>query len=296
MVDPQRLRLAEPALRRYLAARSALRAGGVACAPDPAMPMTADSDGGIAVELRFACPHGEGLVWRSTAMTDFDPAARQAVLVWRDGVWAEVGLLREGREEAPLGAARAWWRTALDYGWFGVEHIFFGWDHVAFLVAVLLWAQRLWALVKIVTAFTVAHSITLTLAALDLVRASPALVEPAIAATIVLAALENFLSRDVERRWRWTFALGLVHGFGFAGALEAIGLPRDSLPLALASFNLGVELGQLAVVAIVLPLLLAVDAGFGRGRRRARPPGFVWACSALLAALGAWWFVERVWG
>ena len=295
MVDPQRLRIAEPALRRYIAERSAVSAGGLACALAPEMPMTADSDGGIGALLRFACPHGEGLVYRSTAMTDFDAAARQAVMLWHDGRFAEAALLGAGTDWASLNEPRAWWKTALDYGWFGVEHIFLGWDHIAFLVAVLLWAQRPWTLVKIVTAFTLAHSITLTLATLDLVEVSPSLVEPAIAATIVIVALENFLSREVERRWRWTFALGLVHGFGFAGALEEIGLPQDALPLALGAFNLGVELGQLAIVAIVLPLLLAVDAQFGRGRRHARPPAFVYACSALLAGLGSFWFFERIW-
>ncbi len=295
LVDPRRLALAEPALRRYLAPRSQLSAGGVACTLAESMPMTADSDGGIAVELRFACPHGEGLVWRSTAMTDFDAAARQAVMVWRDGKFVEAGLLGAGVESAALGEARAWWRTARDYGRFGVEHIFLGFDHIAFLVAVLLWARRFWDVFTIVTAFTVAHSITLTLAALDLVVVSSALVEPAIAATIVIVALENFLSREVAGRWRWTFALGLVHGFGFAAALDEMGLPEDALPLALASFNLGIEIGQLAIVAVLLPLLWAVDAQFGRGRRHARPPGFVWSVSAAIAALGAWWFVERVW-
>jgi hydrogenase/urease accessory protein HupE len=295
MVDPQRLRIAEPALRRYIAQRSAISAGGLTCALAPEMPMTADSDGGIGAVMKFACPHGEGLVYRSTAMTDFDTAARQAVMLWRDGRFVEAALLGAGTDSAPLNEPRPWWRTFRDYFELGVEHIFLGWDHLAFLVAVLLWATRLWAVVKIITAFTVAHSITLTLAALDLVAVSPALVEPAIAATIVVVALENFLSRDVDRRWRWTFALGLVHGFGFAGVLEEIGLPEDALPLALGAFNLGVEVGQLGIVAIVLPLLLAVDAQFGRGRRHARPAAFVYACSALLAALGTFWLVERIW-
>ena len=295
MVDPQRLRIAEPALRRHFAERSAVSAGGLACTLAPEMPMSADSDGGISAELRFTCPHGEGLVYRSTAMTDFDPAARQAVMLWRDGAFVETALLGAGAESTPLGEARAWWRTFQDYFWLGVEHIFLGWDHVAFLIAVLLWATRMWTVVKIVTAFTLAHSITLTLAALDLVVVSNALVEPAIAATIVVVALENFLSRRVDGRWRWTFALGLVHGFGFAFVLDEIGLPEDALPLALGAFNLGVEAGQLAIVAIVLPVLLAVDARFGRGRHRTRPAGFVYPVSALLAACGTFWFVERVW-
>jgi hydrogenase/urease accessory protein HupE len=105
----------------------------------------------------------------------------------------------------------------------GVEHIFMGYDHIAFLVGVVLWARRLVPVIKIVTAFTIAHSITLSLAALDVIVIPSAIVEPAIAASIVFVAVENFFSRDIDRRWRVTFAFGLVHGFGFASTLREIG-------------------------------------------------------------------------
>lgn len=183
---------------------------------------------------------------------------------------------------------------ALRYLELGVEHIFLGFDHIAFLVAVLLWARRLGALVKIVTAFTVAHSITLTLAALEIVQIASWIVEPAIAASIVVVAAENFLSRDVERRWKWTGALGLIHGFGFAGVLAEAGLPQDSLVPALAAFNIGVELGQLVIVGALLSVLLVVDRLTTHGRQPARQPAIVYSASTAIAGLGLWWFVERV--
>jgi HupE / UreJ protein len=117
-----------------------------------------------------------------------------------------------------------------------------------------------------VTAFTVAHSITLSLAALDIVRIPSAIIEPAIAASIIYVAAENFVSRDIDKRWRDTFGFGLIHGFAFASALQEFGLPRNALVPALALFNLGVEIGQIAIVSLLVP-------GPGSGSRpRRRPP------------------------
>lgn len=139
------------------------------------------------------------------------------------------------------------------------------------------------------TAFTIAHSVTLALAVLDVVSLPAAVVEPLIAASIVWVAAENFFFRDVGRRWRIAFVLGLVHGFGFAGVLRDFGLPPDALALALAFFNIGVEIGQVAIVAAAVPLLLAIDR-FTAGERSR---GFVMASSAAIGLLGAYWLVER---
>jgi hydrogenase/urease accessory protein HupE len=174
----------------------------------------------------------------------------------------------------------------------GIEHIFIGYDHIAFLIAVVLWARRLVPVVKIVTAFTLAHSLTLSLAALDIVKIPNAIVEPAIAVSIVYVAAENFLSRDVEKRWRITFAFGLIHGFGFASALQAFGLPRGARIAALASFNAGVEIGQLVIVSLALPVLLLLDRWFASpGVPRAAP--MVYAVSGVICVLGTYWFVMR---
>jgi len=296
LVDPLRLRQAEPELSRYIAERTALTVDGAPCTLSPAIEISAESDTGVSAQLRFACPREGRIVYSSRAMLDFDPAARQAVMLWDSGDYIQVALLDGARTTALL-RSRTWLGLPIDvlveYLELGIEHIFLGYDHVAFLIAVLLWARRLGALVKIVTAFTVAHSITLSLAALNVVAIPSAIVEPAIAATIVIVAVENFLSRDVERRWRWTFALGLVHGFGFASALAERGLPRSALPHSLAAFNIGVEIGQLAIVCLVLPLLLIADRAMAAGMPPARKAALVYPLSALVAVLGLWWFAER---
>jgi hydrogenase/urease accessory protein HupE len=181
----------------------------------------------------------------------------------------------------------------------GIEHIFLGYDHIAFLAAVVLWARRLWPVVKVVTAFTIAHSITLSLAALDIVRIPSSIIEPAIAASIVYVAAENFLSRNIDKRWRDTFCFGLIHGFGFASALQEFGLPRSALIPALASFNLGVEIGQIAIVSLVVPGLLAMDRLLANSHRRAALPTptrsalAVYAISAVITSLGSYWFLAR---
>ena len=153
----------------------------------------------------------------------------------------------------------------------GIEHILTGYDHLVFLFGLVLIGGRLRSLVGAVTAFTVAHSITLALAVLGVWAPSPRIVEPAIALSIVWVGIENFFVKNAEGRWRITFPFGLIHGFGFAGALREIELPRARVPLALVSFNLGVEVGQLAVMAVVVPLILdAPEAAGGWGRRARR--------------------------
>jgi hydrogenase/urease accessory protein HupE len=177
----------------------------------------------------------------------------------------------------------------------GIEHIFLGYDHVAFLIAIVLWARRLWPVIKIVTAFTLAHSVTLSLAALQIVVIPSTIVEPAIAASIVFVALENFFSRNVDGRWRVTFAFGLIHGFGFASALQEFGLPANAVVPALASFNIGVEIGQVAIVSIVVPVLIGIDRLLAADRAhpmRATP--LVYALSAVITVLGSYWFLMRV--
>ncbi len=296
MVDPDALRRAEPEFARYVTGRTAVSIGGADCPLVGPPAITADSDTGVFVDMRFACSGDGAVLYRSTAMVDFDPAARQAVMLWDSGDYVQVALLGSERDTTRL-RSRYWLGLPIDvvgeYVLLGIEHIFLGIDHVAFLIAVLLWARRLMTLVKIVTAFTVAHSITLSLAALGIVQIPSSIVEPAIAATIVLVALENFLSRQVEGRWRWTFVLGLVHGFGFAAVLAEHGLPRSALITSLAAFNIGVEIGQLAIVGIVLPLMWLADRAMANGAAPARKPALVYPFSALVMALGLWWFAER---
>lgn len=170
----------------------------------------------------------------------------------------------------------------------GIEHILGGYDHLLFLLALLAGAPGVWSILKIVTAFTLAHSVTLALAVLGVVTIPSRVVEPAIAASIVWVALENVLfGATISRRWVVSFLFGLVHGFGFASALGTLHLPRLDLGLALVGFNVGVEIGQSLVVAVVLPVLLWV-------RCRAWEPPLARAVSLLVAAVGSVWLLERL--
>ena len=164
----------------------------------------------------------------------------------------------------------------------GFEHILIGYDHLLFLFALLLVPATLASTVRIVTAFTLAHSVTLALAALDLLRLPSALVEASIAASIAYVAAENLWARNpLSRRAGVTALFGLVHGCGFASVLRDIGLPTDGLWRALFGFNLGVELGQLAVVLLIVPAL----RGLGRlpASRHVVPALSVLVCAAGLA-------------
>ena len=150
-------------------------------------------------------------------------------------------------------------------------------------------------MVKVVTAFTIAHSITLFLAALDVLHIPSAIIEPAIAASIIYVAAENFLSCDIDKRWRDTFGFGLIHGFGFASALQEFGLPAHAVVPALAAFNIGVEIGQVAIVSIVVPVLVVLDRLFAADRTKpVRAAALVYALSALITVLGSYWFLTRV--
>lgn len=172
----------------------------------------------------------------------------------------------------------------------GVEHIVTGYDHLCFLFALILWATRVWPVVKIVTAFTISHSITLSLAALNIFTLPSTLVESLIAASIIFVAVENFYSRDVDNRWRNTFFFGFIHGFGFASALTEMGVPQGGVVPALAAFNIGVEVGQIAIVFAVMPILFFIDKQTG-GKRNEK---LVYVVSALIALAGAYWFLERI--
>ncbi len=170
----------------------------------------------------------------------------------------------------------------------GVEHILGGIDHLLFLLALLALSRGLWQTMTIVTAFTVAHSITLSLAALGLVHMPARIVEPLIAASIVWVAVENLLAPSgIGRRWMIAAIFGLIHGLGFASALTELDLSRDVLVRALVGFNVGVELGQIAFVIVVMPPL----AWASQPGRLPRLPQIL---SILVAAAGAVWLVQRL--
>ncbi len=185
----------------------------------------------------------------------------------------------------------------------GVRHILTGYDHVLFLLCLLLpsvmrrtadgWrpverlAQAVWPVIGIVSAFTVAHSITLGLAALKLVSLSPAFIEPAIAVTIVLAALDNVLPIFPVRRVVVTFFFGLIHGFGFANVLAELNLPSTAFAWVLLQFNIGLELGQLLIVAVATTALFTLRFWHGYARV------VIGGGSIVAIAIGLVWLIER---
>jgi hypothetical protein len=195
------------------------------------------------------------------------------------------------------------WSQFVDYVREGVWHIWIGLDHILFLISlllpsVLLWrtnawqpAERaidaFWDVFRVVTAFTVAHSITLSLAVLGVIDLPSRFVEAVIAASVVVAALNNLRPLVTRRLWMVAFGFGLVHGFGFASVLADLGLPRGALALALVGFNVGVELGQLAIVLVFLPFAFALR------RTRFYRRWVMVGGSLVIAALAAVWFVER---
>jgi hypothetical protein len=167
----------------------------------------------------------------------------------------------------------------------GVKHIFLGYDHIAFLLA-LLFVKRFVDLVKVITAFTVAHTLTLALAVLQIVKFPPQLVEVGIAVTIMYVAAENLWVTSTRHRWMLTFVFGLVHGFGFANVLRELGLPARGLARSLVSFNLGVEAGQIVIVGALWPLLWWINRQPWAARFRV-------GLSVVIFLFGAAWFVER---
>jgi len=266
------------------------------------------TDGAYSVlPLTLACDakQPQRIALAYTLFADLDPQHRGLLKLSARGATRTAVL---GAAPTPavfdLGAIDRW-SAFTDYLREGVWHIWIGLDHILFLLSlllpsVLLWqaAARRWDAVasfreafvdvlKIVTAFTLAHSITLSLAALGIVELPSRLVESVIAASIIVAALNNIRPTVIARLWMVAFGFGLMHGFGFASVLADLGLPREALVLALVGFNLGVEVGQLAIVIVFLPLAFALRRTLFY-RRWVMVGG-----SIVIAALATVWFIER---
>ena len=174
----------------------------------------------------------------------------------------------------------------LQFVWLGMNHIFIGYDHILFLLGLIVIGGSFRNLIKIVTAFTLAHSLTLVLAALQIVLLPTRLVESVIALSIVYIAVENFFVKDSDQRWLITFIFGLMHGFGFASVLTELGLPRSALAVSLVSFNVGVEIGQIAIISLVFPVVQA----FSRTRWQKQ---LVLGLSSVILVFGLIWFLQR---
>ena len=300
------VRARHDAIAAYALARLRLVSDGAVC-PLRVSEHLIDShtDGAYAVlRLQAACPAPvTTLTVDYNLLFDIDPQHKGLLKLTHGASTSTAIFAPDARSQALRVAAPGRWRQFIDYVRHGVWHIWIGFDHILFLVSLLLpavlvrrdgqWQARdtLRAsaidVLKIVTAFTLAHSLTLSLAVLGALSLPSRLVESTIAASVVLAALNNLW--PVVHRWRAlvAFAFGLIHGFGFASVLADLGLPQDALVLSLVGFNVGVELGQLAIVALFLPLAYLLRRGVFY-RRVVLTGG-----SALIALLALVWLTER---
>ncbi len=304
---PDALAASEAPIRTYFQENAALTGNDGAACPMTIGQMIAEADH-VTTLVTWDCSEVSGeIVYKSNILTDVEATARQIVVLGDDVDAAQAILTADETEVSVTGPPPSLMSVVVEYTYSGIEHIFIGFDHIAFIICVLLWSSRIWPVIKVATSFTVAHSITLSLAVLGVFDIPGEIIEPLIAASIVFVAIENFYSRNMERRWKYTFLIGLVHGFGFAGVLKEFGLPDEALVTALVTFNLGVEIGQVAIIAIFLPALLLVERGLrsmsqSSGEPQVAADGtavvernvpLIYALSGLIGLLGLYWLIER---
>jgi hydrogenase/urease accessory protein HupE len=204
---------------------------------------------------------------------------------------------RYGPFELELTASRVqptFWSTVGEFLIWGAHHIFIGYDHIAFLLALLLAATKLGEMVRVATSFTLAHSLTLLLAAQDVIRMPTAVTESLIAASIVYVAAENYFIKEAKYRWVLTFLFGLVHGVGFSSVLRDRLQDLDAIVLPVVSFNLGVELGQIAILLVAFPILAWIRKGPTEEASAKRQLRLVRIGSAPIVLLGCFWLVDRI--
>ena len=290
----------------YAMARLRIALGGSACAARVTEHLVDNHTDGAYAVLRFEAPcdkPGGVLALEYSLFADLDPQHKGLLRLEYDGATRTAIFSPEAAAQRFELTAPSRVEQFFDYGREGVWHIWIGFDHILFLLSLLLPAVLIiardqwqaverfkpafWDVLKIVTAFTVAHSITLSLAALGVISLPTRLTESAIALSVVLAALNNIFPLFQGRRWMVAFGFGLIHGFGFASVLADLGLPRDALLLALVGFNLGVETGQLAIVSVFLPLSFSLRRTWFY-RRIVMVGG-----SALICLLASAWLAER---
>jgi hypothetical protein len=293
-------------IKAYALSRLTLSADSQPCASQVLEQLIDHHTDGAYSVLRFRSDcdrHIERLRVDYRLLFDIDAQHKGLLHLTKGGQTNTAIFSQESPAQEFSAAKRSLWNESVQFIHEGIWHIWLGFDHILFLLALLLPAVLIrtdgnwhaadkfsgvcWNVISIVTAFTVAHSLTLSLAALDIVHLPSRLVESTIAASVVLAGVGNLYPMMIGRRWMVAFGFGLIHGFGFAAVLTDLGLPHNSLLLSLVSFNLGVELGQLAIVTIFLPLAYLL-------RRSWSYPRLVLTGGSLaVIAIALVWFTER---
>ena len=296
---PERFKTMQPDLQSVIASRFNLFLGEQRIAPAQTTARLKDSTN-IELLLRFSRTSAAQLRLLSTFLDSF-PLGHREFLTVRTASGTSLGetmlSARKNAFQIEMPAVAATSVSSLETPSFfaflklGIEHILTGYDHLLFLFALMVVCRNLRSILTVITCFTVAHSITLALATLDIVRLPGRIVEPLIAASIAYVGIENLIRGDAPK-WRGliAFSFGLVHGLGFADALRELGISSGQFGIVvpLVGFNLGVEIGQLCVAGIVFPILCHLR----------RNPSFVhrWvpACSIAVAMAGSYWMVERI--
>ena len=287
-VAPDALRAQEGRLAAYLGERLAVAADDAPCPAGPPVLDLKPLPEEVQITVVWRCPPDARTFTLAYGLF-FDIDATHRLIGTVDaGRGPEEYLLDRGlnridiQVDAPASGFVRFGRVLL----LGVEHILIGYDHILFLLALMLTSVRFLPLAAIVTAFTLAHSLTLSLAWFGLINLPSRLVEVLIAASIVAVAAENLIRREAGRRWPLAFGFGLVHGLGFYGVLSGLELARGDAVTTLLGFNLGVEAGQLAIIALAWPLLAwsARHPWYGRA---------VLGASGLILLAGAFWLVQR---
>jgi hydrogenase/urease accessory protein HupE len=245
----------------------------------------------IRLHLRYPLDGSPGTVTVASVMFPYDPNHQTFLNIYEGDALTQAILdARRIEFEYFAGSRQGVWAVVKRFVPSGVHHILIGPDHLLFLVGLLLLGGTIRQLALVVTAFTVAHSITLSLAALNIVTPPARIIEPAIALSIVYVGADNLLVRGGRDVRAWiAFTFGFIHGFGFANVLREMDLPSRALGWSLFSFNVGVEIGQLLVVVAVASVLTAL-----RARSEAVGRQLAFAGSLVVIAAGTFWFIQRV--
>jgi len=294
---PERLRdpalLAErlASIRALVAERLHIVADGKELTPQWGMPEVLAERQAVRVsmQLQGVTPLRLGI---SALMFPYDPMHQTFVNIYENGEITRQVILNRSQQQTEYLAGTRQDPLAVISRFVpeGIHHILIGPDHLLFLIGLLLMGGSMRRLLIVVTAFTVAHSVTLSLAALDIFTPPARLIEPAIALSIVYVGFDNLLVKEGRDVRAWiAFAFGFIHGFGFANVLREMDLPRSALGWSLFSFNLGVEIGQMAVVLVVANALAILRA---RNERVGRLVAFAGSIVVILA--GSFWFFQRV--
>ena len=291
LLDPAVAAQQSAAIARLFSGRLTVAVNGVTVTPQWSSAEVVADRQSLKLAVRYALTGRAATVAVTTRMFPYDPQ-HQTFLNIYEGRALTQAILDGGRTtfEYFAGTRQGAFAVVQKFLPSGIHHILIGPDHLLFLVGLLLLGGTVRQLAVIVTSFTVAHSITLSLAALNIVSPPARIIEPAIALSIIYVGADNLLIRDGRDVRAWiAFAFGFIHGFGFANVLREMDLPARALGWSLFSFNVGVEIGQLLVVAVVATALAAL-----RARSEAAGRQLALAGSIVVMAAGAFWFIQRV--